>query len=82
MSPEFRATSAKPYKGRTVDFDAGDFVFREGDLGTEMFIIHEGQIEDAPEEVVQVNENYIRGVGKLDDRMIILLELEKILQNS
>ncbi len=45
MSPEFKATSAKPYKGRTVDFDEGEYVFREGDLGTEMFIIHEGKIE-------------------------------------
>lgn len=36
------------------------------------------QIEDAPEEVVKVDENYIKGVGKIDDRMVILLELEKV----
>src|SRR5688572_8023772 len=28
-----------------VDFAAGDFVFREGDLGTEMYIVHEGRVE-------------------------------------
>ncbi len=37
------------------------------------------EIEDAPEEVVQVDENYVKGVGKIDDRMIILLELEKVI---
>ena len=38
-----------------------------------------GQIEDAPEEVVQIQENYIRGVGKMDERMVILLDLEQII---
>ena len=38
-----------------------------------------GQIEDAPEEVVQIQENYIKGVGKMDERMIILLDLEQII---
>jgi len=37
-----------------------------------------GQIEDTPEEVVQIQENYIKGVGKMDERMIILLDLEQI----
>mgnify|MGYP002624479706 FL=1 len=29
----------------TVEFAAGEFLFREGDLGTEMYILQEGQIE-------------------------------------
>ncbi len=29
----------------TVQFQEGEFVFREGDLGTEMYIIHEGKVE-------------------------------------
>lgn len=37
------------------------------------------QIEDPPEEVVQVDENYIKGVGKIDDRMIIMLDLGQII---
>ena len=37
------------------------------------------QIDKAPEEVVQVQENYIKGVGKMDERMIILLDLEQII---
>ncbi len=36
------------------------------------------QIESAPEEVIQVHENYIKGVGKIEDRMVILLNLEQI----
>ena len=39
------------------------------------------QIEDAPEEVLQISENFVKGIGKIDDRMIILLELEKVIQS-
>ena len=37
------------------------------------------QIEEAPEEVVKVDQNFIKGVGKLEDRMVILLELEEVI---
>lgn len=37
------------------------------------------QIDKAPEEVVQVQENYIKGVGKTDERMVILLDLDQII---
>lgn len=36
-------------------------------------------IEAAPEEVVEIDANYIRGVAKLDKRLIILVDLAKIL---
>ncbi len=29
----------------SVEFDTGDYLFREGDLGTEMFIVQEGTVE-------------------------------------
>jgi pSer/pThr/pTyr-binding forkhead associated (FHA) protein len=32
-------------KGFAVEVKAGEFVFREGDLGTEMYIINEGKVE-------------------------------------
>jgi hypothetical protein len=32
-------------KGYAVEVKAGDYVFREGDLGTEMYIINEGKVE-------------------------------------
>ncbi len=29
----------------TIEVGPGDYIFREGELGTEMFIVHEGQVE-------------------------------------
>jgi purine-binding chemotaxis protein CheW len=40
------------------------------------------RIEAAPEEVVERGGDYIRGVAKLDDRLIILVELERLLANE
>lgn len=31
--------------GHLVEFQQGDYIFREGDLGTEMYVIHEGRVE-------------------------------------
>ena len=36
-------------------------------------------IEAAPEEVVEIDSNYIRGVAKLEDRLIILIDLGTVL---
>jgi purine-binding chemotaxis protein CheW len=36
-------------------------------------------IEPPPEEVVEINANFIRGVAKLDRRLIILMDLPKVL---
>lgn len=36
-------------------------------------------IEAAPEEVVEIDENYIRGVAKLEKRLIILIDLQQVL---
>jgi purine-binding chemotaxis protein CheW len=36
-------------------------------------------IEGAPEEVVSIDANYIRGVAKLEKRLIILMDLHKVL---
>ena len=36
-------------------------------------------VEAAPEEVLEVDANYIRGVAKLPERLIILMDLQKIL---
>ena len=32
-------------KGYAVEVKTGEYVFREGDLGTEMYIINEGKVE-------------------------------------
>ncbi len=39
-------------------------------------------IEEAPEEVMEVDTNYITGVSKIDDQLIILLDLEKLLKKE
>ena len=40
------------------------------------------RIEPPPEEVVEKGGDYIRGVAKLDDRLIILVELERLLAHE
>ncbi len=47
-SPVFKTTSGPAKRGPgalAAEFAAGEYIFREGDLGTEMFIIHEGKVE-------------------------------------
>jgi len=41
-----------------------------------------GFVESAPEEVLEVDTDYITGVGKLKERLIILLDLEKLLKRE
>ena len=45
MSAVFKSTSGRGAVNALVELSAGKHVFREGDLGTEMFIIHAGQVE-------------------------------------
>ena len=45
-NPVFKSTSGGTgKKGYTVEIKAGEYVFREGELGTEMYIINEGKVE-------------------------------------
>jgi len=39
-------------------------------------------IEKAPDEVLEVDTDYITGVGKIADRLVILLDLEKLLKRE
>jgi CRP-like cAMP-binding protein len=41
----FKATRSKSEANFMIDCKAGDFIFREEDLGTEMYIIQHGQVE-------------------------------------
>jgi purine-binding chemotaxis protein CheW len=40
------------------------------------------QIEAAPDMITGVDTEYIRGVGKIEDRLIILLDLARIISNA
>jgi hypothetical protein len=46
-NPVFKTTSGGRRSGSllTADFPAGEYIFHEGDLGTEMYIIQEGKVE-------------------------------------
>ena len=39
-------------------------------------------VESAPEEVLEIDMDYITGVAKLKNRLVILLDLEKLLQRD
>jgi CRP-like cAMP-binding protein len=46
MKAVFKSTGGKdPVKESTASYSAGDIIFGQGDLGTEMFIIVEGEVE-------------------------------------
>ncbi len=47
-----------------------------------MLRIPENTIEPAPSIVGGVDSDYIEGVGKLDNRLLILLELKKLFSSS
>ena len=52
------------------------------DSVSEVLRLATDQIEDAPEMITGVETEYIRGVGKIEDRLIILLDLAKIISGS
>ncbi len=49
------------------------------DAASQVLRISEDEIEKAPEIIAGVDRQYINGVGKIDDKIVILLDLEKIL---
>jgi purine-binding chemotaxis protein CheW len=52
------------------------------DAASEVLKMPHGDIEDPPNVFEEGELNYVTGVGKLKDRLIILIELTKILQKG
>jgi len=52
------------------------------DSVSEVLRIPVEQIEDAPDLVAGVDTEYIRGVGKMGDRLIIMLDLSRVISGS
>jgi purine-binding chemotaxis protein CheW len=52
------------------------------DSVSEVLRIPVEQIEDAPEMITGVDTEYIRGVGKMNERLIILLDLGRIITSN
>jgi len=77
MSPEYVATSKDPSADRTLEFGAGRFIFHQGDLGTEMFIIHEGKVEILQEDPSGPRQLAVLERGDFFGEMSILEELPR-----
>ncbi|TAM61572.1 chemotaxis protein CheW [bacterium] len=52
------------------------------DAVSEVLRIPVEQVEDAPEMISGIETEYIRGVGKLGDRLIIMLDLQRVISAS
>ncbi|GAC1410168.1 MAG: chemotaxis protein CheW [Candidatus Velthaea sp.] len=52
------------------------------DSVSEVLRIPVEQIEDAPDMIAGVETEYIRGVGKIEDRLIIMLDLGRVISGS
>jgi purine-binding chemotaxis protein CheW len=52
------------------------------DSVSEVLRIPVEQIEDAPDLVAGVDTEYIRGVGKMGDRLIIMLDLGRVISGT
>ncbi|KXS43580.1 MULTISPECIES: chemotaxis protein CheW [unclassified Candidatus Frackibacter] len=49
------------------------------DSVSEVLRIEPADIEDAPERIAGIKDDYLKGIGKVDDRIIILLDLDQLL---
>ncbi len=52
------------------------------DSVSEVLRIPANMVEDAPAVVTGVDSDYVRGVGKLNDKLLILLDLESLLSSG
>jgi purine-binding chemotaxis protein CheW len=60
---------------------AGTTVGMIVDAVTEVLRIGSEQVE-APSSIIESYEQYLRGIGKIDNRLILLLDLEKVLPEA
>lgn len=51
------------------------------DTSSEVLEINNEAIEEAPSAIGNIEQSYINGIGKVDQRLIILLDVAKILNN-
>ena len=71
------ATVHRPGRDQLVAIAAGDHVFREGELGTEMFIIHSGQVEIVKRVTGQDQQLAVLEKGDFFGEMSLLEELPR-----
>lgn len=52
------------------------------DDASQVLTINTKDIDDAPDLITSVEQKFISGIAKVDDRMIIILDLEKVLNEK
>ncbi len=68
---------------RIIVIQVGDHTFGvEVDSVSEVLRINSNNIEPAPHIVCGIDSKYITGVAKVDDRLLILLDLNKLLSDE
>ncbi len=68
---------------RIVVAEAGDKVIGLlVDAVSHVIKVSPESVESAPDEVLEIDTDYITGVGKLKNRLVILLDLEKLLRRE
>ncbi|ADL12490.1 chemotaxis protein CheW [Acetohalobium arabaticum] len=77
---KFGVTQEETKKTRIIivemdDQDVGLIV----DSVSEVLRINSENIEDAPDRIAGIKQDYLKGIGKIDERIIILLDLDKLL---
>jgi CRP-like cAMP-binding protein len=80
--PVFKTTGGKkpgekPPGNFTIDVRKGDFVFREGDLGTEMYIVQDGRVEILKQMQDEERQVAVLDKGDFFGEMSILEELPR-----
>jgi len=76
--PVFKTTSKKAgLPNYTVEFRKGEFIFSEGDLGMEMYIIHEGKVEILKQIQAKQRRLAVLEKGDFFGEMSILEELPR-----
>jgi purine-binding chemotaxis protein CheW len=68
-------------KNRILVVEVGDkMVGLIVDAASEVLKLPDGQVDPPPTVYAESEQNYVTGVGKLADRLIILVDLNKVLQ--
>lgn len=77
------ATNAHDGQTRITVMDLqGQVVGFVVDAVREVLRIKESTVEAPPQVVAGIGSDYLKGVGKLDDRLLILLDLDKLLSEA
>ncbi|MCG8455009.1 MAG: cyclic nucleotide-binding domain-containing protein, partial [Holophagales bacterium] len=74
----FKSTSSKKRESElVVSFREGEVIFEEGDLGTEMYIVHEGKVEILKRFKDELRQLAMLGQGDFFGEMSILEDLPR-----